>query len=38
VIGGALVYRDSNHLTATYARTLTPRLRTALDRVLGARP
>ncbi|MCA2218208.1 acyltransferase family protein [Jidongwangia harbinensis] len=38
VIGGALVYRDSNHLTATYARTLTPRLRTALDRVIGARP
>ncbi|MFC6015620.1 SGNH hydrolase domain-containing protein [Plantactinospora solaniradicis] len=34
VIGGVLVYRDSQHLTATYARTLTPRLRTALDRVL----
>jgi hypothetical protein len=34
VIGGVLVYRDSQHLTATYARTLTPRLRSALDRVL----
>lgn len=30
VIGGVLVYRDSNHLTATYARTLAPRLRAAL--------
>lgn len=26
VIGGVLVYRDSNHLTDTYARTLGPRL------------
>ncbi|MBF9133131.1 acyltransferase [Plantactinospora sp. S1510] len=34
VIGGVLVYRDSQHLTATYARTLTPRLRGALDRIL----
>ncbi|MDG4801818.1 acyltransferase family protein [Micromonospora sp. WMMD980] len=30
VIGGVLVYRDSNHLTATYARTLAPRLDRAL--------
>ncbi|MEU4552273.1 acyltransferase family protein [Micromonospora violae] len=35
VIGGALVYRDNNHITATYAATLAPRLATALDRVLG---
>ncbi|MFF5181058.1 acyltransferase family protein [Micromonospora sp. NPDC000316] len=34
VIGGALVYRDNNHITATYAATLAPRLATALDRVL----
>lgn len=34
VIGGVLVYRDSNHLTASYARSLTPRLRAALDAVL----
>ncbi|WP_089158095.1 acyltransferase family protein [Micromonospora sp. NBS 11-29] len=34
VIGGALVYRDSNHLTATFARTLTPRLAAALAREL----
>ncbi|MEU4714738.1 acyltransferase family protein [Micromonospora purpureochromogenes] len=30
VIGGVLVYRDTNHLTATYARTLAPRLDSAL--------
>lgn len=35
VIGGVLVYRDNNHITATYAATLAPRLATALDRVLG---
>ncbi|WP_422770575.1 acyltransferase family protein [Plantactinospora sp. WMMC1484] len=34
VIGGVLVYRDDQHLTATYARTLAPRLRSALDRVV----
>ncbi|NLU79731.1 acyltransferase [Micromonospora sp. HNM0581] len=34
VIGGVLVYRDSNHLTATYVRTLTPRLDHALGRLL----
>ncbi|MFY1669461.1 acyltransferase family protein [Plantactinospora sp. WMMB334] len=34
VIGGVLVYRDDRHLTATYARTLAPRLRSALDRVV----
>jgi hypothetical protein len=26
VIGGVLVYRDGNHLTATYAATITPYL------------
>ena len=34
VIGGVLVYRDTNHLTATYAATLAPRLADALDRLL----
>lgn len=34
VIGNVLVYRDSHHLTATYARTLGPRLGARLDRVL----
>ena len=35
VIGGVLVYRDTNHLTASYAYTLAPRLRAELDRVLS---
>lgn len=35
VIGGVLVYRDNNHLTATYAATLAPRLATALEGLLG---
>lgn len=30
VIGDVVVYRDSNHLTDTYVRTLTPRLAAAL--------
>ncbi|MET7749380.1 acyltransferase family protein [Micromonospora sp. NPDC005367] len=30
VIGGVLIYRDEGHLTATYARSLAPRLRDAL--------
>lgn len=34
VIGGAIVYRDSNHLTATYARTLAPRLDAALRKIV----
>lgn len=32
-IGDALVYRDSGHLTATYAATLAPRLAAALGEV-----
>ncbi|MDG4785946.1 acyltransferase family protein [Micromonospora sp. WMMD1102] len=36
VIGGVLVYRDNQHLTATYAATLAPRLRTALDRIVAS--
>jgi hypothetical protein len=32
VIGGVLVYRQSSHITATYIRTLTPRLAEALTR------
>jgi peptidoglycan/LPS O-acetylase OafA/YrhL len=34
VIGGVLVYRDTNHLTATYARTLAPRLDERLQAAL----
>jgi hypothetical protein len=34
VIGGILVYRDNNHVTATYIRSLAPRLRAALDAAL----
>ncbi|MEU5561602.1 acyltransferase family protein [Micromonospora musae] len=30
VIGGVLIYRDEGHLTATYARSLAPRVRDAL--------
>ncbi|MDQ7905748.1 acyltransferase family protein [Phytohabitans sp. ZYX-F-186] len=32
VIGQVIVFRDTNHLTATYARSLAPRLRAELDR------
>ncbi len=35
VIGGVLVYRDTNHLSATYAATLAPRLAHAIDRALA---
>ncbi|WP_019810643.1 acyltransferase family protein [Saccharomonospora halophila] len=35
VIGNVLVYRDTSHLTATYARTLAPALATEIDRVTG---
>ncbi|GAB3141676.1 SGNH hydrolase domain-containing protein [Micromonospora sonneratiae] len=35
VIGGVLVYRDTNHLTASYASSLAPRLRAALNDVVG---
>ncbi|MEU9504726.1 acyltransferase family protein [Micromonospora sp. NPDC048170] len=34
VIGGVLVYRDTNHLTATYARTLAARLDEQLQVVM----
>jgi hypothetical protein len=33
IIGGVLVYRDSQHLTATYSRTLAPDLEDALRRL-----
>lgn len=36
VIGKVLVYRDSNHLTATYARTLRARLAKPLITLMGA--
>jgi hypothetical protein len=32
VIGNALVYRDRQHLSATFARTLAPRLEAGLRR------
>jgi peptidoglycan/LPS O-acetylase OafA/YrhL len=35
VIGGVLVYRNASHLTATYARTLAPRLGPELDDVVN---
>jgi peptidoglycan/LPS O-acetylase OafA/YrhL len=34
VIGGVIVYHDAHHLTATYARSLAPRLREAIERAL----
>jgi peptidoglycan/LPS O-acetylase OafA/YrhL len=36
IIGGALVYRDTNHLTATYAATLAPRLASIVSPLLAA--
>jgi peptidoglycan/LPS O-acetylase OafA/YrhL len=35
VIGGALVYKDPDHLTPTFAATLAPWLRREVDRALG---
>jgi peptidoglycan/LPS O-acetylase OafA/YrhL len=35
VIGGVLIYRDGNHLTATYARSLATVVGSQLDAVLG---
>ena len=35
VIGGALVYKDSNHITSVYGATLAPYLGRAVERVLG---
>jgi peptidoglycan/LPS O-acetylase OafA/YrhL len=36
VIGGALVFKDVDHLTPTFAATLAPWLRREVDRALGA--
>ncbi len=36
VIGGVITYRDSHHITATYAQTLAPFLYRELDRVGAA--
>jgi SGNH domain (fused to AT3 domains)/Acyltransferase family len=36
VIGGALVYKDANHITAVYGATLAPYLGREMDRVLAA--
>jgi peptidoglycan/LPS O-acetylase OafA/YrhL len=38
VIGQVIVYRDDNHLTATYARSLGPRLEAAIDAVMSPPP
>lgn len=40
VVGGVLVYSDSNHLTASYSETLAPALEQALEDegLLGAEP
>lgn len=38
VIGGIQIYRDSNHITATYARTLHTQIGTALDNVFVSVP
>jgi peptidoglycan/LPS O-acetylase OafA/YrhL len=35
VIGGMLVYRDAEHLTASYAASISPRLRSELDLTLA---
>ncbi|HWF52317.1 MAG TPA: SGNH hydrolase domain-containing protein [Solirubrobacteraceae bacterium] len=38
VIGSYLVYRDSSHVTATYARWLAPALLAPVRQALGSRP
>ncbi len=35
-VGGVIIYRDHSHLTATYAATLEPYLRVAIDKALRA--
>jgi peptidoglycan/LPS O-acetylase OafA/YrhL len=35
VIGGALVYKDQNHMTETFSRSLAPYLDAAVDRLLA---
>lgn len=35
VVGGVIVYRDANHLTATYASTVAPYLAAELDAAVG---
>ena len=37
VIGGALTFKDEDHLTPVYAATLGPFLRRAVDRALASR-
>jgi len=37
VIGGAMVYFDGSHITATYARTLVPVLEPIVARAMGAK-
>lgn len=35
IIGNVIVYRDADHITATFARTLAPFLMDELDKILG---
>jgi SGNH domain (fused to AT3 domains) len=37
VIGGEVVFRDSNHLTSSFARTLAPFLEREMEYLVGAR-
>ena len=37
VIGGEVVFRDSNHLTSSFARRLAPFLEREMDSLVGAR-
>lgn len=38
VVGNVMVYRNLNHLTATYARTLAPVLRREIVRIFANAP
>jgi hypothetical protein len=35
VVGGVVVYADSNHLTGTFAETIAPQLQQAINRHLA---
>jgi hypothetical protein len=37
VIGGVLIYRDADHLTANYALSLAPRLLTVVEPIVAGR-
>ncbi|WP_213814347.1 acyltransferase family protein [Glaciihabitans sp. dw_435] len=38
VIGNVIVYRDNNHLTATYAKTIAPYLVSEMKKIIAAHP